>query len=104
MVKKAGLIIAAAAAGLLMIGGPAFAGEPGDGGSGGGGSWPGGHGDLLIEDHADPQVGLVNLQGIDVAKDINLNAVIGACGNQVLAIPLLSPPATGSCASGGIVD
>ena len=80
-------VVVAAAAGLLMLGGTAFADD-----------------DFTYEDHAAPQVGLVNLQGIDIIKDINLNAVVGACGNQVLAIPVLSPPITGSCAGGGIID
>lgn len=78
-------VVVAAAAGLLALGGPAFA-------------------DVTYEDHAGPQVGLLNLQGIDILKDINVNAVVGLCGNQILAIPVLSPPITGSCASGAIVD
>nr|WP_225954595.1 hypothetical protein [Kibdelosporangium phytohabitans] len=83
-----------------MIGGPAFAGEPGSGGPGH--HRP--HGDVLIEEHAGPQVGLVNLQGIDVAKDINAAVNAGVCGTQALAIPVLSPVGVGNCASGGIDD
>jgi hypothetical protein len=96
VLKKAG-VIAAAAAGLLMLGGPAFAGGYGDG-EGGDGVNSAKHG----------QVGLVNLNDIDIAKDINLNGVVGACGNNVGvlggAVPILSPSITGSCAAGGIVE
>jgi hypothetical protein len=92
VLKKAG-VIAAAAAGLLMLAGPAFAGE--------------GHGDG-INSAKNGQVGLVNLNDIDIAKDINLNAVVGGCGNNVGvlggAVPILSPSITGSCAAGGIVE
>ncbi len=94
MMKKAG-VIAAAAAGLLMLGAPAFAGE--------------GHGHMDgINGAKHGQVGLVNLNDIDIAKDINVNGVVGACGNNVGvlggAVPILSPSITGSCAAGGIVD
>lgn len=80
-------VIVAAAAGLLMLGGPAFADD-----------------DVTFEEHAAPQVGLVNLQGVDIIKDINANVVAGVCGNQVLAVPLASPPITSLCAQGGIDD
>ncbi|GAB3871399.1 hypothetical protein ACFQ1S_11230 [Kibdelosporangium lantanae] len=95
MLKKAG-VVAAAAAGLLMLAGPAFAGGEGMGH---------GHG---INDANNGQVGLVNLNDIDIAKDINLNGVVGACGNNVgvlgAAVPVLSPQITGVCAAGGIID
>ncbi|MEV4318732.1 hypothetical protein [Actinocrispum sp. NPDC049592] len=91
--KKAG-VIAAAAAGLLMLGAPAFAGEGHDMGG--------------INGAKHGQVGLVNLNDIDIVKDININGVVGACGNNVGvlggAVPILSPSITGSCAAGGIVD
>jgi hypothetical protein len=95
--KKAG-VIAAAAAGLLMLGGPAFAGGyGGDEGQSDG-----------VNGARHGQVGIVNLNDIDIAKDINLNAVVGGCGNNVGvlggAVPILSPSITGSCAAGGIVD
>lgn len=90
MLKKAG-VIAAAAAGLLMLGGPAFAGE----------SHGGWHD---TEGHS--QVGLVNVQ--NVANDLDLNAIVGACDNKVGVlggvVPVLSPSVTESCASGGIED
>jgi hypothetical protein len=97
VLKKAG-VIAAAAAGLLMLGAPAFAGGDGDGM---------GHGyDVNGAKHG--QVGIVNLNDIDIAKDINVNGVVGACGNNVGvlggAVPILSPSITGSCAAGGIID
>lgn len=91
MLKKAG-VIAAAAAGLMMLGAPAFAGE--------------GHARVNNADHG--QVGLVNLNDIDIAKDLNLNLIVGACGNNVAvfggAVPILSPSITETCAAGGIDD
>jgi hypothetical protein len=99
VLKKAG-VVAAAAAGLLMLAGPAFAG-----GEGMGDGYGHGHG---INGAHNGQVGLVNLNDIDIVKDINLNAVVGACGNNVgvlgAAVPILSPQITGSCAAGGIMD
>ncbi|MET0233952.1 MAG: hypothetical protein ABW224_04870 [Kibdelosporangium sp.] len=91
MLKKAG-VIAAAAAGLLMLGAPAFAGGVEGPGVN---SWNG-------------QIGLVNLNGIDILEDINLNAVVGACDNDLgllgSIVPIMSPSATGSCAAGGVSD
>lgn len=78
MIKKAGLTIAVAAAGMLAISPLAFAGDYSDGGGWGG---HGGHGgDGGHSSHGGPQIqnGLVNLQ--DVA---NINA--NACGNNVLS-------------------
>lgn len=93
MLKKAG-VVAAAAAGLLMLGAPAFAGD--------------GHGMGGVNNAKNGQVGIVNLNDIDIVKDININGVVGACGNNVGvlggAVPILSPSITGSCAAGGIVD
>jgi hypothetical protein len=103
VLKKAG-VIAAAAAGLLMLGGPAFAGEPSDGmGMGEGGHHHGG-----INGADNGQVGLVNIHNIPIANDWNLNAVVGACGDNVGvlggAVPIMSPSITGNCAAGGIMD
>lgn len=85
VLKKAG-VVAVAAAGMLMIGAPAFASESG--------AW--GH------HHQPPQVN----QNIDILH--NVNAVLGACGNDVAVlgavVPILSPNPTGECASGGIID
>jgi hypothetical protein len=93
MLKKAGFV-AVAAAGLMMLGAPAFAGE--------GGHRHGGN------NARNGQVGIINLNGIDILKDININGVVGVCGNNVgvlgLALPILSPQVTGSCAAGGIID
>jgi hypothetical protein len=95
VLKKAG-VIAAAAAGLLMLGAPAFAGGDGEG-----------HG-YGVNGAKHGQVGVVNLNDIDIAKDINVNGVVGGCGNNVGvlggAVPILSPSITGSCAAGGIID
>ncbi|WP_243727047.1 hypothetical protein [Actinocrispum wychmicini] len=97
-------MIAAAAAGLLMLGGPAFAGGN-DGMGDGHHNYGHAHG---INNAANGQVGLVNLNDIDIIKNINLNAVVGACGNNVgvlgAAVPILSPSITGNCASGGIMS
>ncbi|MET0233951.1 MAG: hypothetical protein ABW224_04865 [Kibdelosporangium sp.] len=87
MLKKAGAI-AAAAAGLLMLGAPAFAGE---------------------NPTYNGQIGLVNLNDINVLDDINANAVAGVCNNNVggllgLVVPVLSPEYVESCAGGGITD
>jgi hypothetical protein len=103
VLKKAG-VVAAAAAGLLMLAGPAFAGGEGMGeGHGHGHDY--GYG---TNGTHNGQVGLVNLNDIDIVKDINLNAVLGACGNNVgvlgAAVPILSPQITGTCAAGGIMD
>ena len=114
MLKKIGFVGAAAAAGMVILGGVASAqgsvsvgypGYPGDEGDGG-------------------QVGLVNLNNIDVAH--NVNGTVGICDNDVnvlgvqvpvenslngLGVPILSPgehDASGlspyNCASGGITD
>ncbi|MBP2320854.1 hypothetical protein JOF56_001239 [Kibdelosporangium banguiense] len=87
MLKKAG-VIAAAAAGLLMLGAPAFAAD--------------------INSAHNGQVGLVNLNDIDIAKDINVNVIAGVCNNNVgvlgAAVPVLSPQIVDSCAAGGIDD
>jgi len=94
VLKKAG-IAAAVAAGVLMIGAPAFAGQ---------GTSPR-HG---VNNAHGGQVGLINLNDIDILKDININGVLGLCNNNVGvlggAVPILSPQITGSCAAGGIDD
>jgi hypothetical protein len=92
VLKKAG-VIAAAAAGLLMLGGPAFAGQSH-------------HHTRGVNEAHGGQVGLVNLNDIDILKDIDINLIAGVCGNNVgvlgAAVPVLSPSITESCASGGI--
>lgn len=91
MLKKAG-VIAAAAAGLLMLGGPAFAGQ--------------GHHVRGINEAHHGQVGLVNINNVPILNDWNLNLILGACGNNVgvlgAAVPVFSPQITHSCAGGGI--
>jgi hypothetical protein len=87
MVKKAG-IIAAAAAGLMILGAPAFADD--------------------VNNTHNGQLGLVNVNDVDIAKDINANVPVGACNNNVgvlaVIVPVLSPQTAGSCSSGAIVD
>ncbi|MFI6028724.1 hypothetical protein [Amycolatopsis magusensis] len=102
MLKKLGLASLVAAAGMLSLGGVASADAP----------------------EYDDQVGLVNLNNIDVLH--NVNGTVGFCGNEVnvlgvqvsihdalngIGVPVLSPgdnEASGenpyNCASGGVVD
>jgi hypothetical protein len=91
VLKKAG-VVAAAAAGILMLAGPAFAAPS----------------HARDNDTHNGQVGLINLNDIDILKDINLNLIAGVCGNNVgvlgAAVPILSPSITHSCAGGGIDD
>lgn len=93
MLKKAG-VVAAAAAGLIMLGAPAFASTASLQGEG----W----------DHWDHggQVGLVNVSNVDILH--NVNTVVGACGDNVgvlgAAVPVMSPVFTKTCASGGIAN
>ncbi len=92
MLKKAG-VVAAAAAGLIMLGAPAFASTAHLQGEG----WGGGHGG---------QVGLVNVSNVDVLH--NVNGTLGLCGDNVgvlgAAVPILSPSVTRTCAAGGIAN
>ena len=88
MLKKAGAV-AAIAAGLMMLGSPAFA-TTGEGHHGHGGHhWN--NGPLL-----------------SVLNGNNVNGTIGACGNNVgvlgAAVPINSPVFVDNCAAGGIVD
>jgi hypothetical protein len=87
MMKKAG-VVAAAAAGLMMLGAPAFAGG-------------------MDGDH-NGQVGLVNVNDVDVVKDINVNIPVGVCNNNIgvlaVIVPVLSPQFAESCSSGGVID
>ncbi|MGH3632400.1 MAG: hypothetical protein ACRDRL_33820 [Sciscionella sp.] len=91
MLKKIGLVIVAAAA-VFAVGSPAFAATAGSPEHGG---WH----------HGNGQIGLVNTGNIDVLH--NVNAVLGACGNDVAVlgavVPILSPNPTAQCAQGGIV-
>ena len=79
MIKKAGLTIAIAAAGMLAVSPLAFAGGKDDGGHGG---WGGHHGHSG-QKTTQVQNGLVNLQ--DVA-DINANACGNNIGDNILGI------------------
>jgi hypothetical protein len=50
----------------------------------------------------------VNGSLLSVLNDNNVNAVVGACGNNVgvlgAAVPIYSPSITETCAAGGVVD
>ncbi|PRY46716.1 hypothetical protein [Umezawaea tangerina] len=80
MLKKAG-VVAAVAAGLMMIGSPAFA-----------------------EGHATWNNGGL----LSALNGNNANVTAGVCGNNVgvlgAAVPINSPSITGNCAAGAIVD
>ncbi|CAL9635695.1 hypothetical protein SUDANB95_06176 [Actinosynnema sp. ALI-1.44] len=81
MLKKAGAVIGVAA-GLLMLGSPAFA-------AGEGFQWN-------------------NAPLLSALNGNNVNAVVGVCGNNVgvlgAAVPINSPYFIDNCAAGGIVD
>nr|WP_042190114.1 hypothetical protein [Kibdelosporangium sp. MJ126-NF4]CEL19100.1 hypothetical protein [Kibdelosporangium sp. MJ126-NF4]CTQ95098.1 hypothetical protein [Kibdelosporangium sp. MJ126-NF4] len=82
--KKLG-IVTAAAAGLLMLGGPAFA-------------------DPDVVNGAAPQIGLVNIQGVGIANDWNINVGAFVCGISA-GVPVLSPVPFDDCGdTAGIFD
>jgi hypothetical protein len=115
MIKKIGLVVAVAAAGMALFGGMASAT-----------TYPsaGDHGHYSVGDNGlEGQVGLVNLNNLDLLH--NVNVVPGICGNDVnvlgvqvpirdsldgIGVPVLSPgqnAASGgpsSCAAGAIND
>lgn len=74
MLKKAGIVVAAAAAGLLAVSPLAFAGDKGEGGHHGHGH---GHSVTNNNTNGDTSEGLVNV------SDNNINVPIQACHNQV---------------------
>ncbi|MBB4686896.1 hypothetical protein [Amycolatopsis jiangsuensis] len=108
MLKKIGFMTAALAAGALLSGGIASAATDGHHGDG----------------DRNGQVGLVNLNNVDVLH--NVNGTLGFCGNDVnvlgvqvpirhslegIGVPVLSPGANSAegknpynCASGGVAD
>ncbi|MEU3628671.1 hypothetical protein BS329_09305 [Amycolatopsis coloradensis] len=110
MLKKIGFAAATMAAGAILSGGVASADTP-DGDHDGGYDYSG-------------QVGLVNVNNFDLLH--NVNAVVGACDNNVnvlgvqvpiqdslngIGVPILSPgehEASGdspsNCAAGGVLD
>ena len=91
--KKAFAVVAATAALSLAFAPAAMAGEGHDG-----------HG----HDHHYTGFHQVNGSLLSVLNGNNVNAVVGACGNNVGvlggAVPINSPSVTGTCAAGGIVD
>ncbi|KOV76793.1 hypothetical protein ADL03_43440 [Nocardia sp. NRRL S-836] len=88
--KKTAAAVAAAAALSLAFAPAAMAGE--------------GHDDH----HYYPGFHQVNGSLLSVLNGNNVNAVVGACGNNVgvlgAAVPIYSPSITDTCAAGGIVD
>ncbi|MEU3622829.1 hypothetical protein BS329_09330 [Amycolatopsis coloradensis] len=112
MLKKIGFVTAAVAAGAFLTGGIASAGTPEEEG----------HGHPTHD--VSEQVGLANLNNLDVLH--NVNAVVGVCDNNVnvlgvqvpiqdslngIGVPILSPgehEASGdspsNCAAGSVLD
>ena len=72
MLKKAGIVVAAAAAGLLAVSPLAFAGDKGDSGSQGDS-----YSKTLNNTNGDSSAGLVNV------ADNNVNVPVHACNNDV---------------------
>ncbi|MEU4800720.1 hypothetical protein [Actinosynnema sp. NPDC023587] len=98
MLKKAGAA-AAIAAGLMMIGSPAFAGEPEDHG----------HDHGWNNDHKADDTHQWNSGGLlSALNGNNVNVPVGVCNNNigVLAVvaPIASPQVAGHCSTGAIVD
>jgi hypothetical protein len=112
MLKKIGLVVVAAAAGMALFGGMASAT-----------SYPSGHNHTGINNAGlEGQAGLVNANNVDALH--NVNAVVGLCKNNInvlgiqvpvqdvakgLNVPILSPGVNGaanneSCAAGAIND
>lgn len=91
MMKKV-VAVAAVTAGLMMAGAPAFAGVSG--------------GHPVDDGDKTGQIGVVNVNDVDVLN--NVNAVLGACGNNVsvigVTVPVNSPNPSAACASGGVED
>jgi hypothetical protein len=91
VLKQAGVVAAAAAAGLMILAAPALAGTP---------EGHAGHG------HGPSQVGLLNLDDTHIAD--NVNVPLGACGNDVgvlgAAVPIGSSNDTEHCSGGVIVN
>ncbi|MEV0679989.1 hypothetical protein AB0I60_26045 [Actinosynnema sp. NPDC050436] len=95
MLKKAGAA-AAIAAGLMLIGSPAFAGEPE-------------HHDGWGHDHHGSDAHQWNSDGlVSALNNNNVNVPVGVCNNNVgvLAIvaPIASPQAAQNCSGAVIVD
>ncbi|SDG77435.1 hypothetical protein SAMN05216553_111172 [Lentzea fradiae] len=86
--KKTLAVVAAAAALSLAFAPAAMAGEEGD--------------------HHYYGFHQTNGSLLSVLNGNNVNATVGACGNNVgvlgAAVPINSPSFTGTCAAGGIVD
>ena len=97
MLKKAGIVVAAAAAGLLAVSPLAFAGDKGESGH---------HGHSVTNNNTngDDSHGLVNL------ADNNVNVPIQACGNDVpvnvlgVQVPNLTAELTGALGLLGSAD
>ncbi|MHA6796643.1 hypothetical protein ACVGVM_24485 [Pseudonocardia bannensis] len=72
MLKKAGIVVAAAAAGLLAVSPLAFAGDKGDKGD-----WGHDHGTEQVNSQKELHQGLVNV------SDNNVNVPVQVCNNDV---------------------
>jgi hypothetical protein len=123
MIKKIGLVAAVAAAGMVFFGGMASATTWG-GSSHDSHGHDGGIHHTLGDNGLEGQVGLVNLNNLDLLHNVNAN--LGLCDNDInvlgvqvpvrdslngLGVPVLSPgdntaqgDGPSSCAAGTIVD
>ena len=98
MLKKAGILIAATAAGLLAVSPLAFAGDKDDHGYGGD------DGDRQInrvdgDDGDRNQLGLVNTGDVNVLNDVNVCPAIPVAAGVGNILGILAGPAAGSAAS-----
>ena len=100
MLKKAGVIAAAAAAGVMVLSAPAFAGTPGEG------HWM---------DHGHPhQVGVVNVDDVHALNDVhvleNVNVPVCATNNTIaaglvaVAVNALNPTFVKDCVDGAAIS
>ncbi|AHH94252.1 hypothetical protein GCM10010174_22730 [Kutzneria viridogrisea] len=103
MLKKAGVVAATAAAGLMVLSAPAFAGTPA------GDDWMGHH------HHGAPhQVGLVNVDDVHALNDVhvleNVNVPICATNNTIagglvaVAVNALNPTFVKDCVDGAAIS
>jgi hypothetical protein len=100
VLKKAGVVAAAAAAGVMVLSAPAFAGTPGEG------HWMG--------HHTPHQVGVVNVNDVHALNDVhvleNVNVPICATNNTIagglvaVAVNALNPTFVKDCVDGAAIS
>jgi hypothetical protein len=97
VLKKAGVVAAAAAAGVMVLSAPAFAGTPGEG------HWMEGH-------HHPHQVGVLNVNDVHALNDVHVleNVNVPVCithvpvavGLVAVAVDALNPTFVKDCVDG----